>query len=49
MWKRAVWKEDSCEEEGVIPDTWTDGKHVFWPPGSNAEKALRERRTPSGK
>ena len=49
MWKRAVWVENEHEEEGVIPDNWTDGASVFWPPGSNAEKALKERREPNEK
>ena len=47
MWKRAVWIEDGVEEEGVIPDCWADEKSVFWPPGKNAIKALKERREPS--
>ena len=46
MWKRAVWLEDEVEEEGVIPDCWANEESVYWPPGKNAQKALKERREP---
>jgi hypothetical protein len=31
MWKRAVWKENEVEEEGVLPSAWVEGKYVRWP------------------
>ena len=46
MWKRAVWKEGSRDEEGVVPSSWIKGKLLFWPPGKSAVKALKERKAP---
>lgn len=46
MWIRAVWMEGQ-HEEGVIPDVWEKDGTVFWPPGKNADKAMKERRVPA--
>lgn len=47
MWIRAVWREGDREEEGVIPSVWVSEKFVFWPPGTNAEKAVKNKEVPS--
>ncbi len=46
-WKKVVWLEGTKEVEGVVPDCWISGKTLFWPRVPNAEKYLRERRTPA--
>lgn len=35
-WARAVWMENSREEEGVVPLNWIKDKNVFWPAVTNA-------------
>ncbi|XP_065681306.1 uncharacterized protein LOC105850360 isoform X2 [Hydra vulgaris] len=40
---RAVWLEENCEEEGVLPSAWVRGKVVMWPPSKmNAFKLMKE-------
>ena len=43
-----MWKETE-EEEGVIPASWVNENVVFWPPGSNADKAMRKGEKPTEK
>jgi hypothetical protein len=45
MWKRAVWKENEVEEEGVLPSAWGEGKYIRWP--NNVVKALRKKELPT--
>ena len=47
MWTRAVWEEAEREEEGVIPDIWVKDGVVYWPPGVDATKAMKEQREPT--
>lgn len=49
MWARAVWKERGREEEGVIPKSWIKEKVVYWPPGTDASKAMQKVATPDEK
>lgn len=42
MWAQAVWKERGREEEGVIPKSWMKDKAVYWPPGTDASKAMQK-------
>ncbi|XP_065639524.1 uncharacterized protein LOC136072282 [Hydra vulgaris] len=46
MWKKAVWKEDLQEEEGVIPSNWIGNKTVYWPPGTKALNAMKAHQNP---
>lgn len=46
MWARAVWKERGREEEGVIPTSWIKDKAVYWPPGTDASKAMQKMDKP---
>ena len=46
MWVRAVWLEGGKEEEGVVPDSWTKDRHLFWPPGVNAKKWMDQQSAP---
>ena len=45
-WLRAVWQEKGKEEEGTVPDCWVRGNTLYWPPGPNAMKVRKERKTP---
>lgn len=47
LWIRAVWLEGKREEEGVIPDLWLKEDKVFWPPGTNATKAMANMLAPA--
>ena len=47
MWVRAVWMEGDKEEKGVLPWSWLKDKYVFWSPGQNAEKAMRNNLVPT--
>ncbi|KAK3105745.1 hypothetical protein FSP39_004720 [Pinctada imbricata] len=49
MWIRAVWTEGDHEEEGVVPACWVKNKMLYWPPGVNAERAMKEKKEPSEK
>lgn len=49
MWVRAVWRERNKEEEGVIPKSWVLDDMVYWPPGIDALKAMKEMRKPEEK
>lgn len=51
MYKRAVWREGTQEEEGVVPDSWIDRemKTVRWPRKMSAtktEKAIKDKINP---
>ncbi|MED6285740.1 hypothetical protein CHARACLAT_032233 [Characodon lateralis] len=46
MRARAVWKERGWEEEGVIPKSWIKDKAVYWPPGTDASKAMQKMDKP---
>ena len=47
MWVRAVWFEGENEEEGVVPESWTNNGFLFWPPGVDAKKALDRMSDPT--
>lgn len=43
MYTRAVWREGTQEEEGVVPDNWIDRqmKTVRWPCKMSATKTAK--------
>lgn len=45
MWSRVVWLERDQDLEGVMPSSWVRGGFVMWPPGVNASKAMKEKKT----
>ena len=51
MYTRAVWREGTLEEEGVVPDNWIDRekKTVRWPRKmsvTKTEKAIKDQIDP---
>lgn len=51
MYTRAVWREGTQEEEGVVPDSWIDRemKTVRWPRKmsvTKTEKAIKDKIQP---
>ncbi len=51
MYTRAVWREGTQEEEGVVPDSWIDRemRTVRWPRKmsvTKTEKAIKDKINP---
>jgi len=51
MYTRAVWREGTQEEEGVVPDSWIDRekKTVRWPRKmsvTKTKKAIKDKMNP---
>ena len=49
MWTKAAWLEAEREEEGTVPSCWVDQQQrlVFWPPGNDVARKMRERTAPN--
>lgn len=45
---RAIWREDTQHEEGVVPDSWIDRemKTVRWPRKKNVTKTEKSIKDP---